>query len=171
VSSEITLVEAAECEVEVEVESRKVSVSSEDEALGQRKVSICSGSADSSGLFVSERKSSVAISKLREPFRNMPISGAAPEDIVEEIMDASTLFSRRCKRNRVLLRLRLSEEMLEDKEVLDALELAGKMGMAEGVEMRDEEGSVGWLLGLRRWCRRVSEGRECRSSPCVDLSK
>jgi hypothetical protein len=120
----------------------------QDETLQLRKVSItstCSGSSTSSGLFVSEHRTS----KPSLAFLALPISDASSEDIAEEIMDAITLVSRRCNRNRAPLRLRLSKKTLEDEEVLDALELAGRIGMAKGVEMRDVEGSVGWTVGLK----------------------
>jgi hypothetical protein len=66
---------------------------------------------------------------------------------VAEVADAITLFSRRCNRNRAPLRLRLSREMLQDEEVLEALELAGKLELARGMEMGDEEWSLGWVVG------------------------
>jgi hypothetical protein len=177
VSSEITLVlengkegrsedEDGESEVEDGKTKRKISIVShssptstteKSEEAEERKPSITStrsGSSTSSGLFVSEHpsnnpppKATPSLLATRKPFLNLRISDSEPEDIAEEIADAITLFSRRCNRNRAPLRLRLSREMLQDEEVLEALELAGKLELARGMEIGDEEGSLGWVLG------------------------
>jgi hypothetical protein len=61
---------------------------------------------------------------------SQPVSAdISPADIAEEIMDATCRFSRRCNRNGAPLRLLLSSKMLEDKEVVDALQNAIKQGL------------------------------------------
>jgi hypothetical protein len=146
--------EDSETERKLSIVSLSPAPCSNTEDAEERKESSCSihsGSSTSSGLFLSEHpplsQPTLALLAAQEPFLNLPISSAEPEDIAEEITDAITLFSRRCNRNRTPMRLRLSRETLEDEEVLDALELAGKLGLARGVDMGDVEGSVGWCVG------------------------
>jgi hypothetical protein len=145
--------ERVKLKISIVSHSSPTSTTEKSEEAEERKPSITStrpGSSTSSGLFVSEHPSTplspttLALLAAQEPFLSLPISNAEPEDVAEEITDAITLFSRRCNRNRAPPRLKLSREMLQDEEVLDALELAGKLELARGMEMGD---SVGWVVG------------------------
>jgi hypothetical protein len=101
------------------------------------KVSLGSLSSGS-GLFVSDpndRAEYIAALSPPGPISQPALVDISPADLAEEIMDATCRFSRRCNRDSAPLRLVLSREMLEDKEVVDALQNAIKqeLGMIEDI--------------------------------------
>jgi hypothetical protein len=96
-----------------------------------KKLSLGSSSSGS-GLFVSDpndRAAYIAALSSLEPISQPVSADITPADIAEEIMDATCRFSRRCNRDGAPLRLVLSSQMLEDKEVVDALQNAIKQGL------------------------------------------
>ncbi|KAF2006248.1 hypothetical protein P154DRAFT_517905 [Amniculicola lignicola CBS 123094] len=104
----------------------------------------------SSNLFVSEYPSKRRRSSLWKV--EAVVSGAShvvaldsAEEVVEEIMDAIALFSRRCNRNRPPVCISLSAKALEDVEVRNVLEDAKGMGCAQLVEER--MGTETWTVG------------------------
>ncbi|KAF1844828.1 uncharacterized protein K460DRAFT_405107 [Cucurbitaria berberidis CBS 394.84] len=137
------------------------SVEDEDPVL--RKTSVTSTRSESSALFVSDpddppeplewcptdpRSNLIAFLFEYEIYMGMNVIDAALEDIVEEIMDAVGLFSRRCNRKRTPLRLRLSSKILDDGEVCDALQTAERLGLGRGMNLGD--GTEGWVIGPSR---------------------
>lgn len=67
----------------------------------------------------------------------VPFISQASEEIVEEIIDAIALFSRRVYRDRPHLRLRLAAAVLEDREIRDALEYAIRTGLGRKISLID----------------------------------
>ena len=74
-----------------------------------------------------------------------PLHAEANSDVVEEIVDATALFSRRCHRGRKPIRLRLAPEVFEDREVKGALEGAMRLGLGRKFSL--EDGSQRWTIG------------------------
>lgn len=74
-----------------------------------------------------------------------PLLAEASVEIVEEIMDALAVFSRRCNRDRAPVRLRLAAAVLEDEEVREALENAVRLGLGRKLSL--EDGSKRWTIG------------------------
>jgi hypothetical protein len=69
----------------------------------------------------------------------------ADDDLVEEILDALAMFSRRCNRGKQPIRMTLTAEVLEDREVKEALESAMKLGLGRKLSLGD--GSKRWTIG------------------------
>ncbi|CAO2648331.1 Nn.00g075980.m01.CDS01 [Neocucurbitaria sp. VM-36] len=82
-----------------------------------------------------------------EHYMELPIATAALEEIMEEIMDAISLFSRRCNRKRTPLRLRLGGDALEDEEIIEALQNAMSLQMAQSSKL--EDGTEVWVIRPR----------------------
>ena len=74
-----------------------------------------------------------------------PLHAEANSYVVEEIVDATALFSRRCNRGRKPIRLRLAPEVFEDREVKGALEGAMRLGLGRKFSL--EDGSQRWTIG------------------------
>ena len=74
-----------------------------------------------------------------------PLIAQASAEVVEEIVDALALFSRRVNRNREPVRLRLAAAVLEDVEIREALEGAILTGLGRKVSLAD--GSKRWVIG------------------------
>ncbi|KAF2652799.1 hypothetical protein K491DRAFT_695232 [Lophiostoma macrostomum CBS 122681] len=68
-----------------------------------------------------------------------------PEEIVEQIMDALALYSRRCNRKHAPTTLILSPSTLQDSDVRAGLDDATKQGLGHMLAA-SEEGEV-WLIG------------------------
>ena len=79
--------------------------------------------------------------------RQVPLIVQASEEVVEEIMDAVAMFSRRVNRGRDSVVLRLAAAVLEDSEVKEALEDAVRAGLARKVSL--EDGSKRWSIGAK----------------------
>lgn len=79
--------------------------------------------------------------------REAPLIAEASADVVEEIMDAVTMFSRRVNRGRESVRLRLAAAVLEDEEIRGLLEDAVRVGLGRKVSLGD--GSKRWSIGGR----------------------
>ncbi|KAF2443415.1 hypothetical protein P171DRAFT_495133 [Karstenula rhodostoma CBS 690.94] len=107
----------------------------------------------SSSLFVSDRVGDTSISRQFAPWPQTagdgveddveaPLIEQASEEVVEEIIDAIALFSRRVYRNRPPVRLRLAAAVLEDKETRDALESAIRTGLGRKFSLADRIHSI-----------------------------
>lgn len=77
-----------------------------------------------------------------------PLIAQASAEVVEEIIDALALFSRRVNRDRPPINLRLASAVLQDEEIRDALESAIRNGLGRKLSLAD--GSKHWTIGPRR---------------------
>jgi hypothetical protein len=108
----------------------------------------------SSSLFVSDPNGDPSITQQLMPWLQAaedeveleaPLIAQASAEVVEEIIDALALFSRRVNRDRPHVRLRLAAAVLEDEEIRDALEDAIRTGLGRKLSLPD--GSKRWSLG------------------------
>ncbi|KAF1951998.1 hypothetical protein CC80DRAFT_573034 [Byssothecium circinans] len=79
------------------------------------------------------------------PRDDEPLVTEASADIVEEILDAMAIFSRRCNRKKKPVKLRLASAVMRDEEVKEALERAAKLGLGRKISLHD--GSKRWTIG------------------------
>ena len=77
-----------------------------------------------------------------------PYIAQASAEVVEEIVDAMALFSRRINYSRSPIRLRLAAAVLQDKDIRDALEDTIRTGLGRKLSFPD--GSKQWTIGPRR---------------------
>ncbi|PSN68183.1 hypothetical protein BS50DRAFT_573141 [Corynespora cassiicola Philippines] len=75
----------------------------------------------------------------------LPLVEEATEEIVEDIMDAISKFSRRCNGNLMPVRMRLSAPVLEDEMIREALDHARRLGLGKRVSLGD--GSICCTIG------------------------
>lgn len=118
----------------------------------------CRSSSRESRLFVSDPEVNSDIlavptwSDSRSSFQSIqqdipPLITEVNPEVVEEILDAFTLFSRRCNRYRAPVSLRLAAIVYEDKEVREALDSAVRLGLGRKMSLAD--GSKRWTIGPR----------------------
>ncbi|KAL1602601.1 RNA polymerase III subunit C82 [Paraconiothyrium brasiliense] len=106
----------------------------------------------SSSLFVSDLVGDPSIPHQLAPWLQTgkdaveaPLIAQASEEVVEEIVDALALFSRRVNRDRPSVRLRLAAAVLEDEEIRYLLEDAIRTGLGRKLSLAD--GSKRWSFG------------------------
>lgn len=116
-------------------------------------------SSGSSRLFFSDLSGTSKVSPYLPSWANLgfqtgdeaseaPLIAQASAEVVEEIVDALALFSRRINYHRSPIRLRLAAAVLDDKEIREALEDAIRTGLGRKLSFPD--GSKQWTIGPRR---------------------
>ena len=123
-------------------ESEHESVSSEITAM--RKVSGCSLRPRPSVISVA-RRSSMRSTKSSCSAVKQDVEGA--DDVVEEIMDAMALFSRRCNRTLRPRKFVLAAEIMDDEDVRNLLDDSVRLGLCRLVSSSDE--TKAWVIGPR----------------------
>lgn len=124
-------------------ESEHESVSSEVTAM--REVS-GSSLRPRPGVISVARRSSMRSTKSGWSAVEEDVEGA--DDVVEEIMDAMALFSRRCNRTLRPRKFVLAAEILDDEAVRDVLGDAVRLGL--GRLLSSSDGTEVWVIGPRR---------------------
>ncbi|KAJ4289548.1 RNA polymerase III subunit C82 [Kalmusia sp. IMI 367209] len=149
----VRTVDSDEDDLEIDMESYR--------GIGSHRSSLASdrGRRSSSGLFVRDSEGSADVYQLA-PWADLgfeadsedygaeqPLIADASAEVVEEIIDAIALFSRRVNRNRAPIRLRLAAAVLDDEEIRDALEDTIRTGLGRKLSLAD--GSKRWSIGPR----------------------
>jgi len=123
---------------------------------GRKSSNLSSTASTSSKLFFSDTRSPTnppSVSWSEFGFYIPNSNDDAPEtlieeasaEVVEEIVDALAMFSRRCNRNKAPVKFELAAAVSEDEEIKDVLGRAVKLGLARRVSLRD--GSIRWIIG------------------------
>jgi hypothetical protein len=141
---------------EVSNSIRRISVLSELSAIVVEETRRSSSESSASKLFFSDPEDQVMedVSWMDFAVANdglFDVEDAGPlltepsADLVEEILDALAVFSRRCNRNRKPVKLRLGSAVMKDGEVREALDNAARLGLGRKVSLAD--GSKRWVIG------------------------
>ncbi|KAF2640623.1 hypothetical protein P280DRAFT_549455 [Massarina eburnea CBS 473.64] len=151
---EIEDASSSEDEDDIQSSIRRISAISAISALAEESRRSSSGasklfysdSGDASNAFDDWMDFAVANDHAEEDVGDILTEPSA--EIVEDILDAMAVFSRRCNRNREPVRFRLASAVLRDQEVKEALENAERLGLGRKVSLAD--GSKRWTIGPKK---------------------